>query len=180
MICYAHVPLPITLHPARDETPSALPAVLRCARNAAPAVLYAVVVSAHTAEPHQRTPPKPQAAPSRARDEGSTRPLVAPIRALVLSTAGRTLVVVNSYSVPKLPPKKIFGKFNPDFVHKRQQQLNAWLQKLLELYGARASLSYHIRSFLTNGAARKNVQCEVLKGRNGSPRQALGSRPPSR
>lgn len=34
------------------------------------------------------------------------------------------------YTVPILPPKKVWGTFNPDFVKQRKQELEAWLHKL--------------------------------------------------
>ena len=53
---------------------------------------------------------------------------------------------------PTLPPKRIFGSMNDVFLKQRMKGLELWIQKILAMFGDKASFFENLRSFLTKGA----------------------------
>ncbi|RHY24967.1 hypothetical protein DYB32_008589 [Aphanomyces invadans] len=60
-------------------------------------------------------------------------------------TAGKWALVKEGYKCNAVPPKKLIGSFNPDFILKREKELSAWLLQVCE---SPASSSEALKSFL--------------------------------
>lgn len=77
------------------------------------------------------------------------------------------------FRVPVLPPKKLIGTLDPDFLMERQSELESWLHQLNEYYqmdeaGAKdPQTSSNYRKFLTQMANQPPFPMERSSGKGG-------------
>ena len=77
------------------------------------------------------------------------------------------------FRVPVLPPKKLIGTLDPDFLSERQSELESWLHQLNEYYqmdeaGAKdPQTSSNYRKFLTQMANQPPFPMERSSGKGG-------------